>query len=356
MAANRIVPMVAAAAAVLASAGVAGYLLWGESSPAPVATEEASPAEEGTAQGNGPAARAGAGEAAAPDQAAAAGKPALDCASPKGDVARVGDQGLPTDAFCKRLAVLGATGKEGGADRVQARRVLDQMIDTALVQRALREEKAEVTDAEVDAALQALMGQPGKEPAQAPSPLLREQVRERLAKTKLVQLRGDVSVSDRDIDAELAAGAPGIDRGVTARVEGWLARTAPNAPAEQREKARQAAEAFAAAVATQPPDQAARAHQVTALPAFEVGAHGVEPEMEAAAQGLRPGQWSPPVATKVGWVVLRGVQADAGAPLDSEELRARVRKALASRKQTAEQRRILAALRAGTPIEVLVDL
>ena len=57
--------------------------------------------------------------------------------------------------------------------------------------------------------------------------LLTEQARERLEVRKLASLRHRLEVTEADVDAEVAAGAAGIDRGGGVRVDGWIARTAP---------------------------------------------------------------------------------------------------------------------------------
>lgn len=296
---------------------------------------------------------------AAADAAASGDGPApdapgrgLDCAHPAGNAALIDGEGLPTERVCARLSRIGGVGTTGIARR-QARVVLDQLIDVALVRRGLAFERAAVTEAEIAAALAAL--RPPVAEAAA-SPLLREQMRERLELRKLAGLRHRLEVTEADIDVEVAAGAPGIDRGQGVRVEAWMARTAPGTDAGDRPAAQEAAEAFAAAVQTQSPEAAAAQHHLTHLAPFVVGTNGVEPELERTALGLSEGQWSGAVRTRVGWAVLRAVGRVEGQELAPDALRARVRQALESRRLLAARQELLATLRSAARIEVLVDL
>ena len=272
----------------------------------------------------------------------------LDCQKPAGDAARVGRQAIAVERLCTELAQIGGVSAKG-VDLLQARLVLDRLIDSALVEQVLAQEQVQITDADVNAAL-------AQRNVVEPGDLVRSQMRQRLAMDKVLFLRSDLTVSERDVDEALAQGAPSVDRGGGNKVEAWLVRVAPGAPQEQQTRAKTAAEGFAQAVLQQPPDEAARTHKLQPLPAFVVQANGTEPALEAAALGLAPGQWSQAVPSRAGWVVLRGVQAVAGEPLTDAELREMVRIALMSRKKTAEQQRVLAALRAGGQVDVLVKL
>jgi hypothetical protein len=275
---------------------------------------------------------------------------AFDCTQPIGEAARVDGESLSIADLCARLARLGAI-TPNGTERVQAAHVLDRMIDNLLVRRALERERLTVTKAELDAALGAMGPRIG-----ADVDLLTLQVRERLEVAKLVAKRADVAVSDREVEAELAAGAPGISRGQGMRVEGWIARTSPSADKATQEAARRRAESFAKALRTTEPIDAALMHDVTALAPFVVGESGVEPELEGAASALPAGRWSAALRTRVGYVVIRVVGIEKGEPLDAPGMRARVRKALETRKQQGAQQRLLEELRAAARIEKLVDV
>jgi hypothetical protein len=263
---------------------------------------------------------------------------AFDCAHPAGLAARVDDVPIQLADLCTQLARLGGV-TPNGTERQQARHVLDRMIDALLVRRALG--GATVSEAELTAALGAMQPKLG-----ADVELVAAQLRERLALEKLVKLRGaDLAVTQQDIDAELAIGAPGIARGQGTQVEGFLARIAPGT---DDTAARQRAEAFA----KQPTD----ATGMTPLAPFVVGDTGVEPALEAAAASLAPGAWSGALRTRVGYAVIRVIGTSPGEAVDTPGLRERVRTALETRKRAVAQQRLLEELRAVARIETLVDI
>lgn len=282
-----------------------------------------------------------------------ASRPALDCAHPAGNAALVDGDPLSAERVCARLARIGGV-VAGVADRRQARVVLDQLVDVMLVGRALAGERAAVDDDEVAAALAELRPAPAVDASV--DPLVREQVRERLELRKLAALRHRLEVSEGEVDAEVAAGAPGIDRGQGIRVEAWLARMTPGSDGGARPAAQVAAEAFAEAVQSERPEAAASRLGMSHLAPFVLGANGVEPDMERAAHGLAEGQWSGPIRTRVGWAVLRALGRVEGTEPAPDALRAMVRRALESRRLQAARQEILASLRSAARIEVLVDL
>ena len=286
--------------------------------------------------------------AAKPVQPALPGKPEartgpryapFDCARPLGEVARVDGVSLSLADLCTRLVPLGAVTSDG-TERQQARHVLERMIDSMLVRRALDRANLAVTNADVDAALGAMPPSVG-----ADVTLLTAQLRERLELKKLVGKK--VEVTERDVDAELASGAPGIDRGQGMRVEGFIARGV-----DAKSKAR--AESLATQLRARSIDDVK--HDLVPLAPFVVGETGVEPELEAAAYALPKGKWSAALQTRVGWVVIRVVGAEAGTKLDEPALRARVRRALETRRMQAEEQRVLEKLRGAARIEILVDV
>lgn len=275
--------------------------------------------------------------------------PALDCAHPAGDAARLEGAAISQATLCERLGAIGGV-RPDSVDRAQARLVLDQLIDGALVTRALAWERASVTDAELTASLGSDAGA---------SALLRAQLRERLELQKLVTLRERPrEVTEAEVDAEVARGAPGIDRGQGVRVEAWIARVAPTADpdAAVRASARQSAEAFARAVQTEAPEAAAARLRMARVAPFVVGANGVEPEMERAAFSLDVGRFSEAVSTRVGWMVLRPMGRVEGERLHDDEMRARVRAALERQRLQTARESVLTALRAAARVEVLVGL
>ncbi|MDQ3297498.1 MAG: peptidyl-prolyl cis-trans isomerase, partial [Myxococcota bacterium] len=187
-------------------------------------------------------------------------------------------------------------------------------------------------------------------------PLLQEQMRERLELQKLSASQAKLEVSEQEVDAELAAGAPGIDRGQGIRVEGWLYRIPPSADAAAQAKAEQAAQEFSKAIPAVKPEVAAKQHGLTPVPPFLVADHGLEPDLEAAARSLSKGQLSRPIKTKVGAMVIRMIERVEGTKLDDKFLRARVRKALETRKAAGAGKDVLTRLRNAARIEILVDL
>lgn len=270
----------------------------------------------------------------------------FDCGYPAGDAARVDGAGIPLAELCDQLRRIGAVTPKG-TERVQARTVLDRMIDAVLVNTALEREKAGVTKAEMDAALRELPPRIG-----ADVELITAQLRDRVALKKLVEKRTSLAVTEYEVDAELLDGAPGIDRGQGVRVEGYIARMTPGA---DENAARERAEKFAD-VGDKTPEAAAAA-KMTPLPEFTVGASGIEPELQEAAFGLKNGKWSGALRTRVGWAVIRVVESEKGIPIeDMPSIRARVRRALETRKLQAAQQRLLEQLREAARIEYIVTL
>ena len=192
---------------------------------------------------------------------------------------------------------------------------------------------------------------PGVDPA-----LLRDQLRERLELAALARTDRDVAITEADVDAELARGAPGIDRGQGTRVDGWLARIAPNADPAAAAGSEATVRAFADALATQSPEHAAKAHGLSYVSPFTVGSSGLEAALESAARALAKGKTSGPFRTKVGWTVIRALGTSEGTPLTDKSLRARVRSALETRTLAGATTQTLERLRAAASIEVLVEL
>lgn len=272
------------------------------------------------------------------------GRAPLDCARPVGDAARVDEAGISAEALCARVARMGGP----GADRGHMRVVLDQLIDAELVRRALAWEHQTVSEAELGAALAAMPSSPSTDDG-----LLREQTREVLELRRLVAARNPLAVSEQEVDAEVAAGATGIDRDRAVRVEAWIARTAPGD--DGGTTAREAATAFALGVQTADPEVAGARHRLTRLAPFVIQRNGVEPDLERAAFTLTPGRWSDAIPTRVGWVVLRPVDRVEGEEPSPDVLRTRVRRALEGRKLEAARRTLIADLRSASRVELLVS-
>lgn len=291
----------------------------------------------GPGSGPGPSGTGGPGPSLSIDAPGAA----LDCAKPTGDAARVDDAPITMAALCGELAKLGGV-------KAGARAVLDRMIDDLLVKRALDVANLAISDAEVTAALQA-RGLGAPTPDQDPA-LLLQQMRARLELEKLVTID---PVTDKEVQAEIAAGAPGIDRGAGVRVEGWIIRV----PASADQATRAKAEAAARAVSQTPTDAAAQQHGMTKLAPFVVGSAGLEPELYAAAAQLATGAFSGPVMTKVGIAVIKKIEDVEAPPIEGDmALPTRVRRALETRRMRAATNELLAKLRRAARIEILVGL
>lgn len=272
----------------------------------------------------------------------------IDCGKPSGDVARIDDARVTEAILCEELSKIGGV-KSGVADRSQARAVLDRLIDAILVRRALATAGAEVTEREVDDALQKLLV------PEQDRVVVREQMRARLELDKLVASRTKIEVTEAEVDAELAAGAPGIDRGQGIRADGWVARVPPDADPAAQETAERSVKAFAAAATTNP-EAAAKQHGLVYLPPFVIGQSGLEPALEAAAQRSAKSQLSQPVKTRVGWTVIRVLDRAEGTSLDSKDFRTRVRDALKTRRTAAASKDLMTSLRNAATIELLVAL
>ena len=272
----------------------------------------------------------------------------LLCKQPTGNAALVDSTPITVERLCSFLARIGAV-RDGVVDRKQARMILDQLIDASLVSRALETAGTMVGETELREALANLRG------SAVDSELLKEQLRQQLETHKLASMRSGVDVTNAEVDAELSRGAPGIDRGQGIRVEAYVRRVAPSAGAEQQETSERAAKDFATAISTEKPEAAAGRLGLTRMPPFVLGPDGLEPELEAVAETLRPGQWSGAIRTRVGWTVVRVIERVEGTKLDDKQLRARVRKALETRKLDAARVRLLATLRSEARIDILVD-
>lgn len=272
------------------------------------------------------------------------------CESPTGNAALVNGSAITVERLCNWLSRTGAVNRDGEAERGHARSVLERMIDAMLVSRELEKAGLTVGEAELRNELRTMSA------SAADVELLTEQLRERLEVRALTNKRFPSKVTKAEIDAEIARGAPGIDRGQGVRVEGWVRRVAPTADATAQAVAEQAAKDFVAAVANEAPDLAARRLGLGGLPPFIVGQNNLEPNLEETAQTLPVGAWSQPIRTRVGWTIIRVLGREEGIPLDDAKLRERVRQALETRKLNEARDRVLMHLRATAQIEILVDL
>lgn len=294
----------------------------------------------GNASDGGAASRASAsGSSTQPRLPSTAELPRLDCDQPQQVIARLDEEPVHAETLCSMLH------ETGGAN---PRVILDRLVDDLVVDRAATAAGATVTDAELVATATALG-------ADSNTSIVRAQLRTRLELEKLAARRGSVAVTEADVDAELAAGAPGIDRGQGTTIEGWLLRVPPSADTNARAKAEAAATAFAAAVGRDP-DGAVKAFGFSVVKPFVLGTHGIEPDLDTAVRRLKRGELSGAIKTRVGWMVVRVLGVETGATLDNTELRTRVRKALELRHSQVATKEVLDSLRKAARIEILVQL
>lgn len=297
------------------------------------------------------------GEGAAPagvqEEAAAAYVP------PTGAVASVNGRAIDAERFNARLARLAGdvTRLPPDGARRQARLLLDRMEEAELIAQALAGAGAGVTDREVDEAFAALSPSGGK--GDLAAELRREgvsldevraELRDRIARRKLVAAQPAEPVADAEVEAEVVRGASAPAS--VAVVEAYVARVAPNAPPDARVRARSAAEEFAAAVTRDgSPAQAAERSGLAAMPRFELPQGAGEPALEGAVFALAPGAWAPPVETRAGIVVARLVEQRTATVRAGADAREEARRALVARRRQESERELLANLRARARIE-----
>jgi hypothetical protein len=278
-----------------------------------------------------------------------AAKRALDCNQPKGDAARSTAGVISVTELCTEFQQLSGQQAKGEpkAQRTQARQTLDMLIDEQLVTAALAADHVTITDADIDeafaqlpmvkantdkVALQEALHRQGIDMA-----VLRRDLRRRVLFARLVAARGNTEPQPLEIDLEVTQHPEHYQKDSGTQIQAYIARVAPNAPPEVVEQAHKSAETFAIAVDNAAPETLPKDKQLQALPPFEVQANELEPGLVAAVAPLQPGQWTPAVRTRAGWLVGKVV----------------ARKAV---KKLSEQARLIAELRKSAAIEVLVDL
>lgn len=346
---------------------LAAVLAWTflDSGPAPHAAGEdqvavaARKAAAGTADGARPLPAA---TVAAPAQAA------LDCAHAKGDAARSKAGAVSVADLCLEVQQLAGNQAKGdqAAQRAQARQTLERMIDRQLVAAALAAEHTAVSEPDIDAAfgqLPAAKTGPTEVPLQdvlrsqgVDVATVRRELRRRLELARLVAGHGDVEPRAAEIDQEFTDHPERYQQGGGSQVQAYIARVAPGATSETENGARQAAQAFAAAVQSAAPDTLAPAQRLPALPPFDVQPNEQEPGLVAAVTKLQPGQWTPALRTRAGWLVCKVLEHKAATARPLAEARPDIVQRLRAVKRLAEQTRILAELRAAAAIELLVAL
>jgi hypothetical protein len=303
---------------------------------------------------------AAAAKAAAPEQELSP----LDCDAPSGDIVTIDRDAIGAANFCKRLRQL-AGPMAGGDPSVmerQGRALLDRMIDAFLVERALSQAGQRVSEKEIDAELERAwrhldeehkakvrkemeeqLEQQGVELA-----TVRADLKERAALRKLVGLRGALQPNEGEIAEAYNADPTRFGTPRSATVEGFIARAAPTAPAHERSRAKNAADAFVAALRSGAGEAAALAaeHGLTRVAPFDVDGMSPEPELAAMAFLLPPGEWSNALPSNAGYTVLKVVRIHEGQKRPLAQARDQVIAMLESQREVGEQKRILAELRA----------
>ncbi|MBI5609997.1 MAG: peptidyl-prolyl cis-trans isomerase [Deltaproteobacteria bacterium] len=351
-----------AAAVVLAVGGVV-YWLWAR--PAAVVSKDATDRDQGPAEEAARRAQAGDAQTELPDAPTAV---LLDCRQPAGDVARGTKVTVSAADLCADyLRLTGKTGRVTEAiDRRIARDTLDRLLDERLVAAALAEAHTAVSAEEVDAGLARLhMADPTRPEAAeqlkrqgVDVAVVRREVKKRLELERLLTLRAVTEPIDSEIMAEYQAHPERyVKGGVRVSVQAYLARLPRDATPEAVAKALGQAQTFATAVQKQEPDKLApQLRTVAPLPPFDITDGELEPDLAQAVQKLQPGQWTPPVRTRAGWMVAKVLDRKTGEPRPLREVAAQIVVRLRESRRVSEGKRVLAALRAEAEIAILVQL
>lgn len=297
---------------------------------------------------------------------------------PAGIVATINGQEIRAERFNAELARLVGDLDRVPAERVsqQARALLDRMIEAELVRQALAAAGGEVKEGAIDEELgRGARPAAGKAGAELEKELrrqgltlsdVREQIRDRLARRRLLELRSQLAISDAEVRSEYEREPARFARPEQARVRVWIAAAPAGAAAGTgtgavsataaagegpSERARMAASAFATAVlGGADPAAAAAAHGLTGRPAFDLSRDSKEAELVTAVMALTPGGYSAPVRTRAGWAVARLQERRPAEPRSFDEAQADVRKALQGQRRRTEEGRLRAELRQGARI------
>jgi peptidyl-prolyl cis-trans isomerase SurA len=204
------------------------------------------------------------------------------------------------------------------------KRVLDQMIGEKLLEAEMKELNIDVTDQEVDAAMEDVRKQQNWTPEQLEAALRQEGytvrkyreegLRPRLQRYKLLNLkvRGKVKVSDEDLKAEYAKLSKLESAEYEVHARHIFVRVAPNAEQKDVEVARKKASALAEEARKSGVDFVALAKAKSEGPsAHDGGDLGffrrglMEVSFEKVAFSLKPGEVSDPIKTQAGFHVIK---------------------------------------------------
>jgi len=215
-------------------------------------------------------------------------------------LAKVGTATVQGKELCPRLARLAGAGAPPAVARQQARQLLDSMIVAEAVASELASLGATVTDSDVSKVYaEEVPRGPDSDPAQED---LRRALRERLELDKLLELRGELTLSDQDVRAEYERDPRAFGAPATTIVEAYLVRH-PSADASARASAHIFATRISTALRSGRPDGSLAAAQHVAR--MEISAAGPEPDLYRSTSALSPRTWSAPLESRAGWVVVR---------------------------------------------------
>jgi|GEM_PF-4206882 len=284
-----------------------------------------------------------------------AGPLPLDCGRGVRAAARFGDTELPPITVAELCAALeGSAGPGAGADAELRKRfgpgVLDDIIDDRLVLHALAAATLSVSDADVEAETERLIGERGIPDTAA----LRSDVRQRLARAALIAASHPAAPSQAEIEAAYAATPGAWGTPASATVEGHLMRVAAGADAPMDEQARAALTAFVGLLrkGRAPPPAAG----IEALGRIEVEANGLEPALDAvvfsdAGEGASA-KWSDPLRTKVGWLSVHVIETRPAVVRPLSEVEPLVRDAVMLRRDKTAAATLIADLRARAGVSI----
>ncbi len=250
------------------------------------------------------------------------------------------------------------------------KRALDVLIGEKLMEAQIRDLNIEVSDAEVDLALEDVRKQNNIGAEQFEQLLAQEGytmatyrvfMKRHLSRLKLVNLkvRSKVKISDEDLKAEYAKVARDESLDAEVHARHLLVQVAPKATAEQVEAARQKALALMAEARKPGVDFAELAKKKSEGPsAADGGDLGffrrglMVPEFEKAAFALPVGGVSEPVRTKFGWHVIKVEERRALAARPFEELKDQLREKLLRGQLEKYTEQYVQELRASAVVDV----
>ncbi len=203
------------------------------------------------------------------------------------------------------------------------RKVLDQLIDEAVLDQELREAKITIDDKQIDLSVQEVMKRYNFTPDQFAQAVAnegltvneyREQMRKQLGRWQLLREKTAkaVKVSDADIRSEYDRMARDEGKEVEVHIRHIVVPVAESAPPDAVQKAYEVAKAIAQEARQSGVDFAQLAKQKSQGSSASDGGdlgffrHGaMVPAFEKVAFSLKPGEVSDPVRTSIGWHVLK---------------------------------------------------